>query len=133
MNRVEEVFQGTKGSLLINNNNISSINLYNGKSVYQHVDQEDDNPYQVEHNLLFKAVKSGTYQFDDVIHGANSTMTAILGRMATYYGQFLTWDQAMASDLKLVPDLNSFNDTAPVIPDADGHYPVPVPGVTKFT
>ena len=117
----------------INNNNFSSIKLYSGKSIYQHEDQGDDNPYQVEHNLLFKAVKSGTYQFDDVTHGANSTMTAILGRMATYSGQFLTWDQAMASDLKLVPDLNSFNDIAPVVPDADGQYPVPVPGVTKFT
>ena len=93
----------------------------------------DDNPYQVEHNLLFKAVKFDTYQFDDVIHGANSTMTAILGRMATYSGQFLTWDQAMASDLKLVPDLNSFNDIAPVVPEVDGQNPVPVPSVTKFT
>ena len=133
MNRVEEVFQGTKGHLRINNNNFSSINLYGGKSVYQHLDQGDDNPYQVEHNLLFKAVKSGKFQFDDVAYGASSTMTAILGRMATYSGQFLTWDQAMASDLKLVPDLNSFNDIAPVVPDSDGHYPVPVPGVTKFT
>ena len=60
-------------------------------------------------------------------------MTAILGRMATYSGQLLTWDQAMASDLNLVPDLNSFNDLAPVVPDSDGHYPVPVPGVTRFT
>ena len=60
-------------------------------------------------------------------------MTAILGRMATYSGQLLTWDQVMASDLKLVPDLNSFNDIAPVIPDANGIYPVPVPGITKFT
>ena len=133
MNRVEEVFQGTKGNLRMNNNNFSSINLYSGKTVYQHVDQGDDNPYQVEHNLLFKAVKSGMYQFDDAIHGANSTMTAILGRMATYSGQLLTWDQAMASDLNLVPDLNSFNDLAPVVPDSDGHYPVPVPGVTRFT
>jgi myo-inositol 2-dehydrogenase/D-chiro-inositol 1-dehydrogenase len=90
------------------------------------------NPYQQEHNLLFAAIKSGTYQFDDVPNGANSTMTAILGRMATYSGQVLTWDQAMASDLKLVPDLNSFNDAAPVVPNAEGHYPVPVPGVTTF-
>ncbi|MAJ50164.1 MAG: dehydrogenase [Flammeovirgaceae bacterium] len=132
MNRVEEVFQGTKGHLRINSQNFASMNSYSGKSIYQHVDKGDLNPYQAEHNLLFAAIKSGTYQFDDVTNGANSTMTAILGRMATYSGQFLTWDQAMASDLKLVPDLNSFNDTAPVVPDADGHYPVPVPGVTKF-
>ena len=132
MNRVEEVFQGTKGHLRINSENFASINSNNGKSIYQHVDQADVNPYQQEHNLLLTAIKSGTYQFDDVPNGANSTMTAILGRMATYSGQVLTWDQAMASDLKLVPDLNSFNDAAPVVPNAEGHYPVPVPGVTKF-
>ena len=132
MNRVEEVFQGTKGHLRINSENFASINSNNGKSIYQHVDQADVNPYQQEHNLLFAAIKSGTYQFDDVPNGASSTMTAILGRMATYSGQVLTWDQAMASDLKLVPDLNSFNDAAPVVPNAEGHYPVPVPGVTTF-
>ena len=132
MNRVEEVFQGTKGHLRINSENFASINSNNGKSIYQHVDQGDVNPYQQEHNLLFTAIKSGTYQFDDVPNGANSTMTAILGRMATYSGQVLTWDQAMASDLKLVPDLNSFNDLAPVVPNTEGHYPVPVPGVTTF-
>ena len=132
MNRVEEVFQGTKGHLRINSENFASMNSNSGKSIYQHVDQGDVNPYQQEHNLLFAAIKSGTYQFDDVPNGASSTMTAILGRMATYSGQVLTWDQAMASDLKLVPDLNSFNDAAPVVPNAEGHYPVPVPGVTTF-
>ena len=59
-------------------------------------------------------------------------MTAIMGRMATYSGQVITWDEAMASDLKLVPDLNSFNDEAPILPDANGVYPAAVPGKTRF-
>ena len=64
--------------------------------------------------------------------GANSTMTAILGRMATYSGQVITWDEAMASNLNLVPELHSFNDPAPVLPDAEGNYPIPIPGKTTF-
>ena len=60
-----------------------------------------------------------------------ATMTAILGRMATYSGQEVTWDDAMASNQKLVPDgLVNFTSDAPVNPDADGRYPVAIPGVT---
>ena len=60
-------------------------------------------------------------------------MTAILGRMASYSGQEITWEEALASNLKLVPEnLRSFKDTAPVLPDEEGNYPVPVPGVTRF-
>ena len=60
-------------------------------------------------------------------------MTAILGRMATYTGKEVTWEDAMASDLKLVPDLSSFDDRAPILPDEDGYYPVAIPGKSKIT
>ena len=58
-------------------------------------------------------------------------MTGILGRMANYSGVEVTWDDAMASNQKLVPDdLVDFSSPAPVQPDKDGWYPVAVPGVT---
>jgi len=38
----------------------------------------------------------------------------------------------MGFNHKLVPELHSFNDTAPVQPDKNGKYPVPVPGITQF-
>ncbi len=131
MNRVEEVFQGTKGTVQVNSGNFGVIKS-KGNVIYEHKGEDDINPYQQEHNMLFAAIKAGEYKFADAENGAHSTMTAILGRMATYSGQDITWEQAMASDLKLVPDLSSFNDEAPLLPDRDGNYPIPVPGITKF-
>ena len=132
MNRVDEVFQGTKGSVHVNSGNYGLISSNKGKEVYNHKGENDINPYQQEHNLLFSAIRRGDYKYNDVEMGANSTMTSILGRMATYSGQVITWDEAMASNLDLVPELHSFNDPAPVLPDAEGNYPIPIPGKTAF-
>ena len=69
---------------------------------------------------------------DDTDRGAEATMTAIIGRMATYSGQVISWDEAMTMDHMLVPELHSFNDKAPVLPDKMGNYPIPIPGVTTY-
>ncbi|MEE2876928.1 MAG: Gfo/Idh/MocA family oxidoreductase [Candidatus Neomarinimicrobiota bacterium] len=132
MNRVEEVFQGTRGTVHVHSGNYGLLTSDKGRILYNHEGEEDINPYQHEHNELFAAIKKGDYRYNDVGMGAESTMTAILGRMATYSGQVISWDEAMASDLDLVPELHSFNDRAPVLPDPEGNYPVPVPGKTKF-
>ena len=54
--------------------------------------------------------------------------------MATYTGEVITWDAAMNSSHLLVPDENSltWETIPPVVPDLDGNYPIPVPGVTKI-
>jgi predicted dehydrogenase len=62
--------------------------------------------------------------------GATSTMTAILGRLATYSGQVVTWDEAMGSTRSLMPERYAWDAEPPVVPDAEGRYPVPVPGKT---
>ncbi|HHP7241389.1 MAG TPA: Gfo/Idh/MocA family protein [Cyclobacteriaceae bacterium] len=132
LNRNEEVFQGIKGIVKTHGGNFGLIKSNKGKVIYAHEGDKDINPYQQEHNELFAAVKAGEFKYSDTETGANSTMSAILGRMATYSGQMITWDEAMATDLELVPDLKSFNDEAPVLPDKYGNYPVPVPGVTNY-
>ena len=132
MNRVEEVFQGSRGNVHVHSGNYGLITSRWGREIYNHQGENDINPYQQEHNELFAAIKAGEYKYNDVETGAHSTMTAILGRMATYSGQVITWDEAMSTDHKLVPELHSFNDTAPVLPDENGNYPVPVPGETRF-
>lgn len=132
MNRVEEVFQGTRGSVTTNSANYGLIKNKRGKTVYEHDGEDDINPYQQEHNELFAAIKAGEHKLNDTNQGAEATMTAIMGRMATYSGQVITWDAAMAIDHSLVPELHSFTDTAPVLPDNNGNYPIPIPGVTTY-
>ena len=59
-------------------------------------------------------------------------MAAILGRMATYTGKKLTFDQVMKSKQKLVPENMNWDSTPPTLPDSNGYYEIPTPGKTKF-
>ena len=52
--------------------------------------------------------------------------------MATYSGKKLTMDDALNSNLKLVPEKMTWNSTAPTLPDKKGGYKIPIPGKTKF-
>jgi len=91
-----------------------------------------DNPdaYQVEHNDLFAAIRKDE-PYNEAEWGAKSTMTAILGRMATYSGQVVSWDDALGSELALVPTAYAWDADPPSLPDADGRYPIPTPGMTQ--
>ena len=80
--------------------------------------------------MLFDAIRTGK-PHNETEYAAASTMTAILGRMATYSGQVVTWEDAIASDLALVPDPLTWDSEPPIHPDADGNYPVAMPGITK--
>jgi len=92
--------------------------------------RKNEDGHQLEHYPFFKAIRENL-DHNETERGANATMVAILGRMSNYSGQPVTWDDAMASGQKLVPDdLVDFSSTAPVHPDAEGRYPVAVPGVT---
>jgi predicted dehydrogenase len=88
-----------------------------------------DNHHQ-EHHDLFAALRRGEI-YNECDYGAKSTMTAILGRMATYSGKALRWDEALQSGIDLSPAEYDFAAAPPVVPDADGYYPVPVPGQTE--
>jgi len=88
------------------------------------------NSYQVEHDRLFAAIRENT-SHDEGEYGAKSTLTSILGRMATYSGQVVSWDDALNSELALVPSEYSWEGTPPTLPDENGEYPIPMPGSTK--
>ncbi len=90
-----------------------------------------NNPYEQEHQDLLDAITSGNTLFEGD-YAADSSMTAVMGRMATYSGKVVTWEEAINSTLDLAPDnFKSINDPAPVQPDADGNYPVAMPGLTR--
>ncbi len=132
LNRVSETFQGTLGTSNTGGGK-TRLTSYSGDKIYVHDGENDKNPYQVEHDELFASIRSGGH-INNAENGAKSTMTAILGRMATYTGKQVTWEEAMNSNLKLVPDEDSltYDSIPPVVLDASGNYPIPIPGQSKL-
>ena len=127
--KVDELLVGTKGKIYCDAARITDLR---GKTIFQYDKSKERNPYQTEHDELFAAIAKGEYKYADAENGAYSTMTSILGRMATYSGQIIDWDKAINSGLNLHPSVYAFDAAAPVNPGPDGFYPVPVPGVTKY-
>ncbi len=127
--KVDEQFIGTKGRV-DSFGNKTVLKGYDGKILFAHDSKGDPNPYQVEHDELFAAIAKGEYKFADAENGAKSTMSAILGRMATYSGQMIKWEEALKSNINLFPDRLAFDAMPKLLPNVDGFYPVAVPGKT---
>lgn len=130
-NSVSEHVHGTKGSCEISSNSPGKIYDLKGNQIWQS-EGEIENGWAEEHHDMFAALRRGEVP-NEGEYGAKSTMTAIMGRMATYSGKMIKWDDAINSDNNLanVDELTSWDSEAPVQPDEDGNYPVPVPGQTK--
>ncbi len=124
-NSVSEHAQGTKGTA-----DISGARIESNGSEGWHYTGPRPNPYQVEHDDLFASIRSGN-PINEAEAGAKSSMTAILGRMCTYSGKEISWDAAIQSQISLLPDEFSFTATPKSLPDANGMYAVPLPGLTK--
>jgi predicted dehydrogenase len=85
---------------------------------------EENNLYQTEHDELFASIRNGR-PINNGDYMAKSTLVAIMGRMAAYTGQAITWDMAMSSKEDLTPPAYDWNVPMAV-------PPVAMPGVTKF-
>jgi predicted dehydrogenase len=88
--------------------------------------------YQVEHDLLFDAIRTDT-PYNEAERCAYAALTGIMGRMAAESGKMITWDEALKSELQLAPGLDdlTMDSEPPIQPDAEGRYPVALPGFTK--
>jgi predicted dehydrogenase len=93
---------------------------YRGKGV---------DPYQQEHDDLFDAIRNNKTS-SEAERGAHSTMTAILGRMATYSGMEVKWDDAIHAQIRIWPEKLAWDAPPPTLPDKEGRYAIPTPGVT---
>ncbi|MDB6109248.1 MAG: oxidoreductase domain protein [Pedosphaera sp.] len=82
------------------------------------------NMYQVEHDEMFASIRAGN-PINDGVRLAHSTLTAIMGRMAAYTGQEITWEQALNSKEELVPANLAWDTKLTAAPMA-------MPGKTKF-
>ncbi|MAU55147.1 MAG: Gfo/Idh/MocA family oxidoreductase [Flavobacteriales bacterium] len=127
---VSEAFQGTKANVVTSGDYCKIID-HNGNDMFKHDPSNDISPYQIEHDRLFESIRSGGV-INNAEYGAKSTLTAIMGRMATYTGKEITWEQALNSQQVLVPNDLSWNSTPPTLPDSNGRYSIPKPGQTKL-
>ncbi len=117
-NSVSEYCLGTKG-----NADISGARIFPAGQDDWRYRGPTPNAYQVEHDDLFASIRAGS-PLNEGYNGAMSTMTAILGRLATYSGQMLTMDEALASEISLAPAKYDFNAEPP-------KPAIAVPGQTK--
>ena len=94
-----------------------------GKEKWSWTGQKYD-MYQREHDALFASIRRNQ-PINDGKRLATSTLLAIMGRMAAYTGQQITWEQALNSQESLVPDKIDWSGSLAVAPRA-------MPGITKF-
>ncbi len=113
--QVNEFVHGTKGSRTAANGSGPKL--------------ESDNPYVQEHVDLMKAISADT-PLNEGWFGAVSTITAVLGRMATYSGQIVRWDDAVKQGPAEGPDEIAWNAQPRSMPGPDGFYPFPIPGIS---
>ncbi len=117
--RSDQRVSGTKGS----------VYLYGGNGIIKGANPwkfegEKPNPSVLQYAEMIESIRNGK-PLNEGRQIAESTMTAILGRMSAYTGRALKWDWAMnASKLDLTPGKMEFGD----LPD----MPIPMPGVTEL-
>ena len=124
---VSEHFHGVKG---VANLAANGRFLINGQPPGGKRTRNKEDAYQLEHDTFFENIRTGKVRID-AEYAAHSTLMGIMGRMATYTGQVITWDQVMNSQEKLVPDNLTWETQPPVMPDEEGWYPVAIPGTTQ--
>ncbi len=117
--RVEELINGCDGKLLVRPGRATMYGenpwRFSGRNV---------NPYVQEHRDLHEAIEHGP-RVNEGRQVAESTLTAIMGRMSAYTGQEVTWEQALESKLDLTPPVYEFGP----LPET----PVAIPGRTPLT
>lgn len=122
-NKVAEIAYGTKGKCEFGRHSITGrdgkrVWRFKGKKVSGHQNEWHDMIHALDKGEI---LNEGEY-------GAYSTLTSILGRMATYCGKEVTWEQALNSELKLAPETYEWSANPPTLPNANGRYKIPMPG-----
>lgn len=92
----------------------------------------EGNPYDIEWEVLIEAIREGK-EHNEVERGIAASVTTSMGRMAAHTGQIVTYDQMLNSEHVMAPNVKelTLDGDSPLMPDADGRYPIPEPGIKK--
>jgi predicted dehydrogenase len=107
-NYIDDVVRGTKGEAHILANEIKGEHPWK----FESKDSDKIDMYDLEHVAMFDAIRNGK-PINNGHYMCNSTLMAIMGRMAAYTGKTLTWDECRGSELRLGPAEYAWNDEVP--------------------
>lgn len=122
---VSEHVVGTQGLCDVSGHKITGPNAWR----YRAPEGESNDGHQLEHYPLQDAIRNDK-PFNEAEYGAKSSFTAILGRMATYSGKLIEWEDALNSKIDVMPKVFAWDAEPPIKPGPDGMYPHAVPGKT---
>lgn len=130
---------GTRGSAVVSTSSHTpgKVRIYRGhnmekaKPIWAYP-QPEQSPYKLEWEDLITAIRSDK-PYNEVKRGAIASLVTSMGRMAAHTGQVITYEQMLKSDHEYAPNLDklAMDGPAPVMPGADGKYPIPEPGIKK--
>ena len=127
---------GTKGSAVVSLTGHTpgkvrtfSDQSMNDKKMLWSYPQPERNPYQLEWEDLVDAVRKNT-PYNEVKRGVEASVVTSMGRMAAHTGQVITYDQMLNCPHEFAPGLDQLTaeSPAPLQPDAQGKYAIPIPG-----
>jgi predicted dehydrogenase len=92
----------------------------------------EGNPYDIEWEVFMDAVRNNK-EHNEVDRGVAASTVTSMGRMAAHTGQEITYDQMLNSDHVMAPNVTelTLDSDSPLMPDADGRYARPEPGIKK--
>lgn len=114
MNEVNDFIMGTRGKVDVMAHTITGDNAWRYPAAQNRADVD---MYQQEHNELFASIRNSR-PINDGVFMAHSSLMGIMGRMACYSGQAVTWDQALNSTENLMPANLTMDTPMPVPPVA---------------
>jgi predicted dehydrogenase len=107
---------------------------YNVKSesLLWRAEQPEPNPYQTEWDDFIDAIRQDL-PYNEVKRSVDASLTCVLGRMSAHTGQFTTWEDALNCDHEFAPNADqlTLDSPSPLPADAEGKYPVPMPGINR--
>jgi predicted dehydrogenase len=104
-----------------------------GSMLWQsNVSKEENDPYLNEWNDLMDAIRNDK-PYNEVPFGVQASVATSMGRMAAHTGQEITFDDMLNHPHEYAPNIDKWtmDSPPPVLADADGKYPVPMPGLKK--
>jgi predicted dehydrogenase len=92
--------------------------------------QPEPNPYQMEWDDLIEAIRQDK-PYNEAKRGAEASLVTSMGRMAAHTGRIISYDEILNSEHEFAPDVDklTMDAPAPLQTNAEGKYPVPMPGV----